>query len=129
MMLPMRKLKLSPLPDIFGICRLDASGAIPAWATTASFFAVTRTADELSIISPQANVPDDVQCSRGWRALKVEGPLDFSVVGVVASLSTPLAAANIPIFVVSTYDTDYLLVAGEHFEQAVRVLAAAGHGV
>jgi hypothetical protein len=125
----MRKLTLSPLPGTFGICRLDAGAAIPAWATAAAFFAITRTSDELSIISPQANVPEDVQCSRGWRALKVDGPLDFSVIGVVASLAAPLAAASIPIFVVSTYDTDYLLVAGEHFDQAVGVMAAAGHGI
>src|SRR5271169_842509 len=98
MMLPMRKLPLSPLPDIFGICRLDAGAAIPAWAAAASFFAITRTADELSVIAPQAGVPEGVQCSGGWRALKVEGLLDFSVVGVVASLAAPLAAAEIPIF-------------------------------
>ena len=125
----MRKLRLSPLPETFGICRLDAGVAIPAWGTAGRFFAITRTSDELSIIAPQANVPDDVQCSRGWRALKVEGPLDFSVVGVVASLAAPLAAAGIPIFVVSTYDTDYLLVSGEYLDRAVSVLVEAGHGV
>ena len=128
-MLPMRKLTLSLLPETLGICRLPADAPIPAWATAASFFAITRTSEELSVIAPQPAVPQDVQCSRGWRALKVEGPLDFSVVGVVASLAAPLAAADIPIFVISTYDTDYLLVSGEHLDHAVGVLAAAGHGV
>lgn len=125
----MLRLTFSTLSETFAICRLPGGSAIPAWATGGAFFAITRTADELSVIAAQQYVPEAVQCSRGWRALKVEGPLDFAVVGVVASISAPLAQAGIPIFIVSTYDTDYLLVTVKHFHQALTVLEDAGHGV
>jgi hypothetical protein len=122
-------LKLSPLPETFAICRLEADAMIPRWAGTGLFFSITRTSDELSVICAEANVPSGVLCNRGWRCLKVDGPLEFNAIGVVASLAQPLAAAGVSIFVVSSYDTDYLLVKRENYERAVGILSESGHQV
>ncbi|OAI40482.1 amino acid-binding protein [Planctomycetaceae bacterium SCGC AG-212-D15] len=119
---------LCVLDGIFSICRLDPNAPLPSWAS-GSFLSITRSPDELSIVCPAAVVPDGVGCERGWRCLKVQGPFDFSVVGVVASIIGPLAEAGVSVFVVSTFDTDYLLVKQERLERAVEVLRKAGHTV
>jgi len=122
-------LTLSILPDTFAICRLDQDAQIPDWALTGGVFSITRTRDELSIVRPQRNVPKETKCERGWRCLKVEGPFDFSVTGIVASLAVPLAQAGVSLFVISTYDTDYLMVKEENLDQAILVLSEDGHKV
>jgi uncharacterized protein len=119
--------RLRLLPGMYAVCRLDASAAIPAWATAQPLFAITRTAQELSIVCQQTLVPQDVQQQAGWRVFEVEAPLDFALTGVLASLARPLADAGIPIFVLSTYDTDYLLVSQAKLEPAQAALRAAGH--
>jgi hypothetical protein len=125
----MSNLALLVLPDTFAICRLSPDAPIPDWVLTGSFFSITRTADELSIVCFQSNVPSEIQCDRDWRCLKVEGPLDLSLIGILASLTAPLARAGIGIFAVSTYDTDYLLVPEKRLEEAVLVLSQEGHHV
>jgi hypothetical protein len=87
-------LRLIILPDTFAVCRLPADSTVPAWAT-GDFLSITRTADELSIVCLDAAVPEDVQCERGLRCLRVAGSLDFSLVGVLASLAVPLAEAGV----------------------------------
>ena len=123
------KLNLSILPEAFAVCRLDRDTPIPDWALRGRLCSITRSSDELSIVCPQTNVPAGTRCEKNWRCLKVEGPLDLSLTGVLASLVTPLAEAGISAFVISTYETDYLLVKQERVERAVRVLRAAGHRV
>ncbi|MBI3914428.1 MAG: ACT domain-containing protein [Chloroflexi bacterium] len=122
-------LTLSLLPETFAICRLPPSVEISAWATRGNFFAITRTRDELSMVCPQSNMPDETKCERDWRALKVEGVMDLSLVGVLASLATPLAYAGIAIFAISTFDTDYLLVKEANLARTIQVLREAGHQV
>ena len=117
------------LPDLFSVCKLDVNAPIPSWASSGTVFSITRTADELSIVCQQNLVPDGVRCERGWRCLRVAGTMAFSMTGVVASLSTPLAEAGIGIFVISTFDTDYLLVKEDDFQNALAALRAAGHAV
>lgn len=90
---------------------------------------MTRTIDELSVVCTETSVPPDVLSERGWRALKVQGPLDFSLTGVLAALTAPLAAAAIPIFALSTYQTDYVLVHGRDLTRASEALTEAGHTV
>ncbi len=119
-------LDLDQLPGTFAICRLDAEAAIPDWAR-GELVSITRTADELSIVCPQDRVRGDVQCESGWQCLRVTGPLDFSLVGVIASLTGPLAEAGISVFVLSTFDTDLLLVKQQEMEKAAGVLGQAGH--
>ena len=122
------QLTLSLLPDRFAICRLPADAAMPIWAQGGVFVSITRTRDELSVVCAQAAVPEGVQMEGGWRCFKVEGPFALdSAIGVVAALVVPLAEAEIGVFVVSTYDTDYLLVKDAHLARATEVLARAGH--
>jgi uncharacterized protein len=122
-------LKLTLLPDTLAICRLPRDADIPGWLFASDFYSITRTADELSLVCHQRDVPDDVRSDDDWRCLKVHGPLAFSMVGVMASLATPLAAAGVSIFVISTFDTDYLLVKQAHLESALAALTAAGHSI
>src|SRR5579885_3300270 len=104
-------LRLSPLPDLFAICRLPAGTPVPAWGQAGPFVSITRTADELSIVCRQKDVPDGIRAESGWRCLKVEGPFALDgTIGVLAALAAPLAQAAVSIFAVSTYDTDYLLL-------------------
>lgn len=117
------------LPDLMAVCRLDQVAPIPPWASSGSVFSITRTADELSIVCQQDHVPGGVRCERGWRCLRVAGTMAFSMIGVVASLSTPLAEAGIGIFVISTFDTDYLLVKEGDFQNALVALRTAGHAI
>ena len=114
-------------PQLLAVCRLPAAAPLPSWALTSPFFSLTRTAAELSIVCLQASVPAAVTAERDWQAIEVLGPLDFSLTGILAQLATPLAAAKISIFALSTYDTDYLLVKSETLTAACAALQAAGH--
>jgi hypothetical protein len=124
-----RHLELSLLPERFAISRLAADSPIPAWATQGPFFSVTRTGDELSIVTELSLVPVGVQSQPGWRALRVRGPFVLSEIGVLAALATPLAEAKISLFAVSTFDTDYLLVASETLPAAIAALERVGHTI
>ena len=117
------------LDDQFAISRLDPDAPLPTWATARPFFSITRTSNELSVLCRQDAVPDGVLCERGWRCLRVAGAMPFSVVGVLASLTAPLAEAGISVFAVSTFDTDYLLVKEDVLEPAVDILVRHGHAV
>lgn len=121
-----RRLELDLLPSSFAVCRLPAGSPAPGWAA-GELCSVTRTATELSVVCAESLVPDGVRRQGGWRALAVRGPLAFEQTGVLAALASPLAEAGVPIFVLSTFDTDYLLVPGERLETAIEVLGAAGH--
>lgn len=124
-----KELNLLILADTLAICRLEKDAAIPDWAMTGSFVSTTRTAEELSIVCPQIQVPAVMKREEGWRCIKVRGPLDFSLTGILASLTTPLAKAGISVFAISTYDTDYLLVKEENLEKAIEILVTKGHRV
>jgi hypothetical protein len=91
--------------------------------------AFIRTAEELCVVCPEGDVPADITTEAGWRALQVQGPLDFSQVGVLATLSAVLAEANISLFALSAFDTDYILVKGTSLERAIEALIQAGHQV
>jgi hypothetical protein len=117
-----KKLTLAVLPDLMAICQFAPGTQLPSWVFKSSFFSVTKTDEEISVVFDQSMVPPDVKRSDNWRALKVEGPLDFSLTGIIFSLTKPLAENNIPIFVISTYDTDYLLVENKYFISAKEVL-------
>lgn len=120
---------MTVLDERLSICRLDANARVPAWATRASFFSVTRTRDELSVVCPEEDVPEGVSQERDWRALKLEGPFELSMVGILALIAVPLARADASISAVSTFDTDYVLVRGEHLDLAVGTLRERGHRV
>jgi hypothetical protein len=117
------------LPGEFAVCRLAPATAVPAWAGSAVFSSVTRTADELSITCPAAQVPAGVKHEAGWRLFKFRGPFAFTETGVLAGVLAPLAAAGIGILATSTFDTDYLLVKATHLDATERALVSAGHTV
>ena len=120
-------LRLRVESGLYGICRLGADVRLPRWIHKGGFFNVTRTDDELSILCLQEHVPSDVTCERDWRLIKVLGTLDFSLIGVLASMAQPLAEARIGLLTVSTYDTDYLLVRASKLDDAQAALESAGH--
>jgi uncharacterized protein len=122
-------LTLSVFPDVFAVCRLPPDAPLPTWAHADSFVSITRTRDELSIVCPQSHVPDGIQAEPGWLCLKVEGPLDLALTGILASLIRPLATTGISSFTVATYDTDYVLVKNQDIVRATEVLEQAGHHV
>jgi hypothetical protein len=124
-----RHLNLAVVDGTFAVCRLGADATIPAWATAVRFFSITRTAEEQSIVCHQDAMPEGVVGERGWRCLRVAGTMPFSVVGVLASLTAPLAEAGISVFAVSTFDTDYLLVKDKDLTAARDTLRQRGHKV
>lgn len=123
------RLRLRILGEDFGIARLAPDAAIPAWATRGAFHTLSRTAEELSVLCPWADIPEDVRREGLFRGLQVEGPLDFALTGILAGLLAPLAEAGISVFALSTFDTDYVLVRAERLEAAARTLEAAGHAI
>jgi len=123
------QLTITVHPESYAICRLNPDAAVPAWAGGAALLSVTRTPLELSIVCEDAMVPESAHSERNRRLLQIEGTLAFALTGVLASVAEPLARAEISIFAVSTYDTDYLLVSEKDLPQAMQVLEAAGHTV
>src|SRR3954467_3755517 len=124
-----RSMKLIVLPHEFAVARLGPADAIPPWAMDAPIASATRTPEELSIVCAASHMPPQVPAERGWRCLRVAGTLDFAMTGVLASIAGPLADAGVSIFVISTYDTDYILVREPVLPVAIAVLTAAGHDV
>jgi hypothetical protein len=128
--MPNPKLNLSLQPERLTICRLAPDAVVPEWASSsAAFLSITRTRDELSIVCEAQRVPAEVKQEGGWRVLRVAGPLDFSLIGILASLTEPLAKAGISIMAISTFDTDYLMVKEAKLEEAIKALKGAGHSI
>ena len=119
------------LPGRFAVCRLAPNAALPDWAR-GGFISITRTPEELSLLCEEANLPQsetEFKAERGWAGLKVKGPLEFTEIGILAALAAPLAQRRISIFVVSTFDTDYLFVKEVQLLEAVAALKEAGHSI
>lgn len=117
------------LPHRYAVCQLKPAAPLPQWALQGEFYAITRSVEELSVVTAEANLPAAVDAERDWRILKIAAVLDFSMVGVLAAISGLLAAEAISIFVISTYNTDYLLVKQALLAKTVAVLRRAGHEV
>lgn len=126
-------LDLDLLPDEYAVCRLPAGSRVPGLTgngAVAGLLSVTWTPDEVSVICTADRVPDGASSvERSWRCLRVAGPLDLALTGVLASLAAPLAASRVNIFAFSTFDTDYLLVPAVRLDEAMAALTGAGHRV
>lgn len=122
-----QKLKFRWLPGAYAIVRLPPDASVPEWVTKGEFTSSTRTADELSIVCLADNLPHDVDSQHHWICLKLEGPFPFSQTGVLLSFIEPLSSKGIPIFAISTYDTDYVLIQEEFVGAALSILDEAGH--
>ena len=121
------KLPFRRLAGAYGIVRFAAEATVPGWAAVGEFSSITRTADELSIVCRLENLPASAPSPHRWVCLKLEGPFEFSLTGVLLSFIEPLSTKDIPIFAISTYDTDYVLVQEEFAERAIGALRQAGH--
>jgi uncharacterized protein len=121
------ELKFDWLPEQFAVVKLPADAPIPDWALTGPFTSVTRTSDELSIVCPADNLPPNVNSESRWTCFKLQGPFAFSQVGILAAFIDPLAENGVPIFAISTNDTDYVLIQEEFAGMALGVLRKAGH--
>ncbi len=113
-------------PGEWAVCRLEPSEPLPSWAA-GEFISLTRTPEELSVVCAADAVPEDVRVERGWAALELAGPFEFQATGVLASFLAPLAAEGVPVFAISTYDTDWVMVPAARLGDALRALKAAGH--
>jgi uncharacterized protein len=124
------QLSLTVLAAPLALCRFAPADPIPAWTASArTFLTISRTPTELSIVADEVAIPKALSAQRGYRAVRVEGPLPLTLIGIFAALASPLAAANIAIFPIATYDTDYLLIHEDVLSRAVAVLERAGHRV
>jgi uncharacterized protein len=124
------KLKYRVLPQALSVCRLAPGAAVPAWATSGEFSCITRTPDETSIVCVEDIIPpgeEGVAVESGWVAFELEGPFPFAMTGVLASFVQPLAKASVPVFAISTFHTDYVLIKRENHKQALTALGEAGH--
>ena len=114
------------LPETLAICRLDGNAPLPTWAR-GELVSLTRCENELSVVCEASHVPADIRADRGWTALRISGPLDLDQIGILADISRLLAEAQISVFVISTFDTDIILIRQDQLRSATETLRAAGH--
>lgn len=124
-----KSIRLHVLPELYAVSRLDASDSIPDWADGEGFVSISRGPAELSIVCREERVPTGIKSDRGWRCLAFVGPFAFGETGIVLSVIKPLSEAQLGVFVVSTFDADFMLLKLDDFETGLRVLAAAGHRI
>ena len=120
-------LKFRSFSDSYAIVRFAPDEPVPGWATKGEFTSISRSSDELSIVCPTTNLPADIHSSHRWVALKLEGPFPFTLTGVLLSFIEPLSTKGIPIFAISTFDTDYVLIQEEFAGAAFSILDEAEH--
>jgi len=126
---PRELLTLETTPGSFAICRGPTNAPLPEAFFSGDFVCVTKTKDELSVVCEESRSPPNFARELGWSLLKVRGPLDFGLVGILSSLTEPLSEAGLSVFAVSTYETDYLLLRQERLAEAVAALRDAGFTV
>ena len=115
------------LAGTFAVVRVAPDAALPPWTAEGEFTSITRTRDELSVVCPEQNVPENLRTGPRWLCFKLEGPFAFSQTGVLLSFIEPLSNNGIPIFAISTYDTDYVLVEEESAAVTLDTLQRSGH--
>ncbi|WP_309570584.1 ACT domain-containing protein [Deinococcus sp.] len=120
-------LTLSLLPLKLAVCRFAPTTPLPALG--GEFFSVTRTADELSLICEDTVIPAGARAEGGWVALKLHGPFEFTLTGILTAVLIPLRDAGVGVFALSTFDTDYVLVKRERLDAALTALRGVGHTI
>ncbi len=123
-------LKLTILNKKYSIYKFLNQSVLPDWIYSSDFYSITGTKDELSVVAVQNDsISENVKCNKNWRILKIEGPLDFSLTGIIASITCILKKENIPVFIISTYDTDYILVKQKNLNNSIKALRKKGYSV
>ena len=125
----MEKLRIRLLQGTYAVCQIKDTENILNCFDEKDFFSITKTEDEISVVMLQDKIASDVKVEKDWRILKVEGTLDFSLIGILAKISGILAKNSISIFVISTFNTDYILVKEEKVEKAILVLSKEGYEI
>ena len=125
----LKKLSLKILPDRMAVCRFEPAAPLPDWIGESGFYSITRTEAELTIVCPETRLAPGATRETGWRCFKVLGPLDFSEIGIIFSLTRPLAKNGVSVFVISTFDTDYFMVKEKDLAKAIDALTAEGHEI
>ncbi|CAN5439139.1 hypothetical protein BH09ACT12_BH09ACT12_22820 [soil metagenome] len=120
---------LQQYPETLAVVRLGAGAEVPEWAESSSIFSVTATAHATSVVCAARSVPKKAHHQRGFTAFEVQGPLDFELTGVLVALLTPLAEAEISVFTLSTFDTDWILIAQNDADRAAEAWRRHGHTV
>lgn len=122
-------LQFEVLPKRFAMCQLDMAMPLPNWLLRSSFYTVSKTADELSVVCEEDLVQGEIRKSVGWKLLKINAELDLSLTGITAQFSTALAKAGVNLSVIATYNTDYILVEEAKLTTAIEALRGAGFEV
>jgi uncharacterized protein len=123
-------MKFIVLKGKYSIYKFKNGSALPGWIYSSDFYSVTKTKDELSVIAVQSDIiSEDIACSNDWRIFKIEGPLDFSQVGIIADISVIFKEKNIPLFTISTFETDYILVKENDLSTGMKALRDKGHQI
>ena len=125
----MEKLRIRLLQGTYAVCQIKDTENFLSYFDEKEFFSITKTEDEISVVMLQDKISSDVKVEKDWRILKVEGTLDFSLIGILAKISGILAKNSISIFVISTFNTDYILVKEEKIEKAMTVLSKEGYEI
>lgn len=120
-------LRFRILDGTYSVVRLPPDADLPEWATRSAFFSVTRTSDELSIICSESLVAPTTKGEGGWRCIGLIGPFAFGAIGIAADITSTLAKAGVSLLLVSTFDTDYVLLRADNLERGVAALVDAGH--
>ena len=121
------KLVISVLSETFTIHKLSPDASLPEEILKSNYYSVSKTENELSLVCSEVIEVQSLQSSKGWKCIKVKGPLDFNLTGILAGISDILAQANISIFAISTFDTDYILVRTHNLSSAKTKLMQAGY--
>ena len=125
----MEKLRIRLLQGTYAVCQIKDTENILNCFDEKDFFSITKTEDEISVVMLQDKISSEIKAEKDWRILKVEGTLDFSLIGILAKISGILAKNSISIFVISTFNTDYILVKEEKIEKAMTVLSKEGYEI
>jgi hypothetical protein len=120
---------MSVLKDDYIICRLDAFEGIPEWIKDSPFYSITQTSEELSVVCEKNTAQQKLTCEEDWKCMRIHGPLGFSETGIISTLTSMLAQNDISVFVISTYETDYILLKKMNLAKAAKILTDAGHEV
>jgi hypothetical protein len=124
-----KQYRLSIIPGLYSVCKLPPGSTVPDWALPGEFYSITNTSDEVSIVCDSNYIPEKLPREGYFKCFKIDEILDFSLIGILASLTQTLAKVGISVFVISTYNTDYILVKEDNLDIAVATLEEAGHTI
>ena len=120
-------MELKKIEHLLTVCKVDSETQLDL---TKKFYFIGKTDEEISLVCPTEDTPKQtIERDDGWRAFRIQGVLDFSLIGILSKISSILAENKIGIFAVSTYNTDYILVKEENFEKALGVLATEDYTI